>query len=287
MLQLDHLSFFMPWNRKGRWLACITGTFLLWSAGAASIQRGSAGYVPQVNEGERALANHEYIAAASHFRYALEWDSRGVAAHVGLGNVYLKTGRKQRALEEFAAALKTFAHSADAERGIHEARTDGQEQDSFQQLEAEVVREPNNADIHTTYAEELLERDRVGSAKEQAILALKMDPHQWHAFGVLGEIALREGDFATAQADLDTAVNHDGRDDDSLLALGDLESRQKNYPAAVKAFRQLAKLVPEDSEAHRRLGDALEKTGAADEAQKERAIASEIERASNAKGGKE
>jgi len=31
----------------------------------------------------------------------------------------------------------------------------------------------------------------------------------------------------------------------------------------------------------------LEKTGAADEAQKERAIASEIERASNAKGGKE
>ena len=247
-------------------------------AATESNQRGSAGYVPQVNAGDRALRDHEYIAAASHYRNALEWDSNGVSAHVGLGNVYLKTGQKQRALEQFAAALKVAPHSAEAERGIHEARSDGQEQEAFQELEIVVTREPNNADIHTTYAEELLERDRVDEAESQAKLSLKLDPHQWHAFGVLGEVALRKGDLVSARSNLEIAVKHDEADDDSLLALGDLELRQKNYTAAVKDYRKLTKLVPEESEGHLRLADALDHVGDSIAASTERELAATIEK---------
>ncbi|MDR3690495.1 MAG: tetratricopeptide repeat protein [Fimbriimonas sp.] len=261
------------------------GAFLVVSIAYA--QRGSTGYIPQINEGERAFARHEYIAAASHFRSALQWRSDGVEAHIGLGNVYLKIGRSQRALEEFAAALKIDRHSADAERGIHVARTEGQEQESFQQIESEAVREPRNADIHTTYAEELLERDRVAAAKFEAQYSLKLDAHQWHAIGVLGEVSLKEGKFAEARQYLETACFHDSRDDDSVFALGEVYLNLKDYPAAVKAFRQLVKLVPEESDGHRKLADALGKSGDKPAAQKELEIAQTIEAANGQKGGKD
>ena len=49
-------------------------------------------------------------------------------------------GRQQRAREQFAAALKIQPHSAEAERGIHEARSDGEEQEAFQELEMLMTR---------------------------------------------------------------------------------------------------------------------------------------------------
>jgi len=254
-------------------------------ATGAIAQRGTVGYVPQVNLGQHALGERRYASAASHFRTALEWDANGVEAHIGLGRVYLATSHLERAREEFAAALKVSPHSADAERGIHEARSDGEEQESFQELERVITHEPHNADLHTTYAEELLERDRAQEAKAQAIESLKLDPRQWHAYGVLGQVAIKEGDLAGARANLGTALKHDETDDDSLLALGDIEFTAKNYSAALKWFRQLVKVAPEESEGHRRLADALSQTGAAAEAQAERTKAAEIEAAAKTRGG--
>jgi len=192
----------------------------------------------------------------------------------------------QKAREEFAAALKISPHSADAERGIHEARSDGEEQEAFQELEQAVPQEPKNADLHTTYAEELLERDRVGEAKAQANLALSLDPHQWHAFGVLGQVAMKNGDLTGARQHLNTAIQHDGTDDDSLAALGDLEVLEKHYPAAVRLYRQLVKVAPEESQGHRKLADALDLAGDKDAAARERAVADGIEAAAKAKDGK-
>lgn len=250
-------------------------------------QRGSQGYTPQVNSGDRSLAKREFQAAISHYRYALTWNASGIEAHVGLGNVFLKLGRKQRALEQFAAALKVNAHYAQAERGIHEARSEGQEQETFQELESEVNREPKNPDMQTTYAEELLERDRVKDAKSHAELAVSLDARQWHAYGVLGEIALREKDYNAARTNLQTAVLHDSTDDDSVLALGDLEFAQGNYSDAVRIFTRLVKLVPEESEGHQKLANAYEKSGNPAAAKAERLLALEIEKAAGGKGGKE
>ena len=43
------------------------------------------GYVRQLNQGIRGLREGKWIAAAHHFRLALEWDHKGVDARIGLG----------------------------------------------------------------------------------------------------------------------------------------------------------------------------------------------------------
>jgi Tfp pilus assembly protein PilF len=263
----------------------LTGTAVLAVAACVVAQRGTAGYIPQLNLGDRALAAQRYTAAAAYYRTALQWNPNGVGAHVGLGNVYLKTSHLERAREEFAAALKVSPHSADAERGIHEARTDGEEQEAFQELELLVPREPKNADIHTTYAEELLERDRAVEAKAQADLALKLDPHQWHAFGVLGQVAKKDGDLTKARLNLEMAIKHDDTDDDSLFALGEIEVQQKNYGPALKLFRQLVKVAPEESAGHLKLAEVLSHLGDARGASQERAVGESIEAAAKLRGG--
>lgn len=248
-------------------------------------QRGTAGYIPQLNLGDRAFAAKHYTAAASYYRTALQWNASGVAAHVGLGNVYLKTSRTERAREEFAAALKLSPHSAEAERGIHLARTDSEEQEAFQELEQLVPREPKNADLHTTYAEELLERDRREDAKAQAEIAIKLDPNQWHSFGVLGQIAMLSGDVKSAVTHLETAIKHDPNDDDSLVALAQIELDRKNIGVAVKLLRQLVRVAPEESVGHSKLAGALELIGDQEGAKRERAAAAAIESSAKEKGG--
>jgi Tfp pilus assembly protein PilF len=222
------------------------------------------------------MSNHQYESAASHFRYAIVWDSRGVDAHVGLGEVYLKQGKKERALEQFAYVLSIDRHSSAAERDIHEARTEGQEEQAFRDLELQVPREPNNADLHTTYAEELVERDRLSDAVYQATKALDLDPKQWHAHCALGRVELKLGHFAEARSHLQLAIAHDPTDDDALSALGDLDMKEGHADKAVADYRALTKLIPEEAEGHEKLAAALEATGDKTGAAAERKTAADI-----------
>ena len=48
-------------------------------------QRGSASYINQVYGGQTALKEKRWNDAAYHFRYALQWNKKGLDAYVGLG----------------------------------------------------------------------------------------------------------------------------------------------------------------------------------------------------------
>ena len=246
------------------------------SGSIALAQRGSAGYLVQVNAGDREVAERRYESALSHYRYALVWNPTGQDGHIGLGNVYLKTGKKQKALEQFAYVLSLNKHNAAAERGIHDARSEGQELAAFQELEAQVAHEPNNPDLHTTYAEELVERDRLSDATYQATLALQLDAKQWHAHCALGRIAFKLGHLDEARTHLQLSTQHDPSDDDALETIGELELQQSHPDKAAAAFRQLIRLVPEEAEGHLHLADALAALGDPSGAANERRIAAAI-----------
>ena len=233
-------------------------------------QRGSQGYVPQFNQGRQALRDRKWSAAAYHFRMALEWDSKGVGARAGLGEVYLKTGRIARALEEFKAVLRLKPHSAEAEQGIHQARTEGEEERAFQALAEQIKNDPENADAHTTYAEELLERNQTEPARREAELALKLDAKQGHAWCVLGRIAAKEARDDEARALLEKAIRLDNTDDDALATLGDLAMRKKDYARAASFYRRVVGVVPDETEGHRKLADALTLAGDARGAAREK-----------------
>lgn len=230
-------------------------------SGQCEAQRGSASYVSQLNRGREALSQKRWRSAESHFRYALVWASRGVEAYSGLGYVYLHIGEKQRAIDEFNAALKIKPHFADAERGIHQARSEGEEESAFHSLEEQVKQEPNNADLHATFAEELLERDRVDDAQREADMALKIVPNMGHAYCALGRVALKRNNVAEAQRLLEIALKRDSSDDDALTALGDLAMTQKDFQLATKRYKRVVEVVPEQIEGHTKLMGALTALG--------------------------
>ena len=240
----------------------------------ASAQRGSQGYTAQLYQGLASFKANRFNAAAYHFRSALEWNQQGVDAHIGLGRVYLQTGKEERAIEEFQAALRLKPHSADAERLIHAARersNKGEEEKAFQDLERLVEREPKNADLHTTYAEELAERDRLPEAQKEAEMALKLDGKQGHAYCALGRIAFKQGKQADAQKYLETALHFDNTDDDALTALGDLAMQAKDYRRASDYYRRVVTLVPDQIEGHKKFLEALTTLGDTRRSEKEKA----------------
>lgn len=249
----------------------LVGSVLLCSTPGAA-QRGSAGYVPQVNQGQSCLARHQWNAAASHFRFALQWNRGGVAAHNGLGEAYLHLGRRERAAEEFEAALRISPHSADAERGIHSARSEAEAEAAFKDLQEQVQREPGNADLHTTLAEALMDRNQPDAAEREAQAALKLDRKQGHAYCVLGRVAAQRGDAKEAHKDLGLAVLLDSADDDAYATLGALALQEKDYPQAAQYYRHVVNIVPDETEGHKGLRDALTALGQTREAAKETTV---------------
>jgi Tfp pilus assembly protein PilF len=241
------------------------------SRGYGGMQRGSAGYIPQLYRGQQALREHRWASAASYFRTALEWNRTGIDAHLGLADVYLHTGRPKRAIEEYNVVFRMNPHSSEAERGIHEARTEGEEEASFQALVEQVKAEPNNADVHTTYAEELVERNRLDEAQKEAETALKLDPRQGHAYCALGRIAAKQGDDDRARRNLEIAVKRDSTDDDAFATLGDLAMKAKDYKQAVAYYRHVVQIVPDETEGYHKLLDALKAAGDTHGAEREQA----------------
>jgi len=228
---------------------------------AVLAQRGSQGYVPQVIRGREALADHKWLSASDHFRTALQWDSRGVDAHFGLGEAYLHTGQPQRAQEEFAAALRLRPHFSAAERGLHEARSPAEQERALQAIAEDVKNAPGSAEAHCSYAEALLDSRQIEAALAAAKRAIELDPKQGHAYCVLGRIAAKGGKEDEARTLLDKAVRLDGTDDDAISLLGDLAMRRKDYVGAARLYRRVVHMVPDDSVGHRKLAEALAAAG--------------------------
>lgn len=252
--------------------ALLGGVLTISSAGICAAQRGSAGYLPQLNAGQRALKAKRWSAAASHFRQALVWDKRGVEALSGMGFVYLGSGESKRAVESFRAALKINPHLAEAERGIHLANSPEEEQSAFEALMEQAKNEPKNADVHATFAEELVERNRLDEGKAEAELALKLDPKQGHAYCALGRIAVKQGHDEEARTALLKAIKRDADDDDAYAALGDDAMKTKNYALAVRYFRRVVAIVADETEGHAKLMAALTAAGDAKGAEREKQI---------------
>ena len=240
------------------------------STGICGAQRGSAGYSPQLNMGQRALRAKRWNSAASHFRQALQWDKRGAEALSGLGFVYLGTAEPKRAVESFRAALKINPHLAEAERGVHLANSPEEEQAAFDALAEQAKNEPKNADVHATYAEELVERNRLDEGKAEAELALKLNPKEGHAYCALGRIAVKQGKDEEARAALLKAIQRDPNDDDAYAALGDDALKTKNYALASRYYRRVVAIIPDETEGHNKLIAALTAAGDAKGAEREK-----------------
>ena len=222
--------------------------------------------------GRVALAHENWTAAASAFRGALSYDPRSADAHAALGTAYIHLVLIERAQDEFNAALRLNIHCAEAERGVHLLRTTDQEEAAFKALEEQVKRQPNDANLHAAYAEELIERNRFEEAQKEADSAVRLKPQLGHAYCALGHIAVHKGDDAQARKDFTLAVQADKRDDDACAGLGDLAMKEKDYKTATAHYRRAAAIVPQERQWHEKLRSALLAAGDAPGAAQEAAI---------------
>jgi tetratricopeptide (TPR) repeat protein len=91
--------------------------------------------------------------------------------------------------------------------------------------------------------------------------------------GNLGVARAREAKSAAAREDFQQAAEMDPGDDDYPFNLGLLAMRGEDYAGATAEFREALKREPEDDDARALLVLALERGGAKEEAEKERAAA--------------
>ncbi|HEY3025179.1 MAG TPA: tetratricopeptide repeat protein [Pyrinomonadaceae bacterium] len=168
-------------------------------------------------------------AAISGFREALRQDATLFGAWQDLGLAYIKSGRWNEAVENFAELSK---------------------------------RQPDAVEVAYFYALSLYNAGRVAEAEREARRTLRLDAGTSAAHTLLGIILASRGDAdAEASESLSQAVALDPSSFDAHFYLGRVQYTMRYYAAAVQSLRAALKLNPKHAEARFFLGTALEAAG--------------------------
>jgi Tfp pilus assembly protein PilF len=230
--------------------------------------RLACGAAPRVNTvssniewGKSALLHHHWDQARMYFRNALYLDPKRADAYAYLGDVYRHTGQIDRAREAYREALRLNPHCAEAKHGLR-AVLDDREQVAYVAALAEKVRqEPDNADAHATYAEELVDLGQDAAAEAEARKALSLDAKESHARCVLGRLAAKGGRDDEAHSLLEPVATCDDEDDMALGTMGDLAMKGNDFRQATTWYRKAAKAAPEYRGWHEKLRAACAACG--------------------------
>lgn len=114
--------------------------------------------------------------------------------------------------------------------------------------------------------------EMVNEAKRNFELELKIDPQNAGAEGVLGELAAKAGDQATAIDHFKRATILDSGFAAAYLGLGSSLVSEKRFAEAVQPLETAVKLAPDDPMAHYNLAVALSRVGRKEDADREFAI---------------
>jgi predicted O-linked N-acetylglucosamine transferase (SPINDLY family) len=229
------------WNLLGLALAAAGN-----EAGAEESYRRALAIEPSpgffLNLGNLLKARGRTGEARDAYREALRRDAGFAAAHYSLGNLH-------RAAGEMDAAAACFRRALDAEPGHGDSlaalgqtlQALGHSPEALPFLEQAVRRAPADAGLACDLGDTLAALGRGADAARSYQTAIAAEP-----------------DFARA-----------------WFAFGCLERDGHDYAAAAERFRQACQLLPEWTEAHHNLGQALFQTGQVDEALAEFAVAAE------------
>lgn len=163
-----------------------------------------------------------------------------------------------------------------AEKGMELANSPDEEQSAFDALTGQVKQEPGNADVHATFAKELVRRNRLEEAQKEVERSLEIDPTQGCAYCAIGRIAAKQGHEDDSRTALLMAIKCDESNDDAYAALGDNAMKAKKYSLVVRFYRRVVHIVPHETEGHNKLIAALTAAGDAKGAERERQAAARL-----------
>ena len=151
------------------------------------------------------------------------------------------------------------------ELAVRYARAE-QGQRAFSALEAALVHSPDDALAHTQAAELLLESGRQAEALGRLSEAVTLDPDIFHAWDLLGEIAVERRDYSLAEIAHRAMLRREPSNVDAWLRFSAVLARQAKWGEALEALgwaRQLDPHVAIDPELERYIALRASERGAA------------------------
>lgn len=120
--------------------------------------------------------------------------------------------------------------------------------------------------------------DALQLAKQAFLNELEVSPEDGVCEFQLGQIAVAEGNRAEARPYFEKAVSLIPEFVDALVALGKLDSQEKQYPQAVSLLQRAVQQEPSNERAHYALLTAYRNSGQLDRAKEEKAILDRLQK---------
>lgn len=186
--------------------------------------------------GQIASARQEYEVACTHFQRALDLDPKFAKAYIGLADTYLAQEKYPEAIQSYQQASKLLkTPSPELSRKLGKALTKATvtDQDITSQLIAQnliaVAQAPENVQSHLSLGELYLKQKDYASAIAHYRNAVQLAPTNVEGYIKLGAAFLAQGDFSEAIRTYQQAIQANPHDARIYSGLGDVQFIAHQY----------------------------------------------------------
>jgi tetratricopeptide (TPR) repeat protein len=222
--------------------ACAADAHLVWqratealSETAAALAEDSQCYEAKIAEGRGQEFALDVEKSEAAFRVAMAWRPEGVDAHVGLGRVLLKQGKKDAALVELRKAVQLDPNGPD---GLYElAMALPPSAESTGLLDRATRERPSFADAWLALGTQELAAGRVTEGKRAAQAAVRNDAKSVAPHVLLGRVALADGLFDDAIKEGEAALKILANSAPAKLLVADGNAKKGEIDRALEAYQ--------------------------------------------------
>lgn len=217
-------------------------------------------------QGEAAVSSNP-ARAVIELQQAIRQDPQAEANYTALGNILLSTQNFSEAALILEAAQAKFPSSAQAALSLGVAYYGLRRFDDAVAAFLNAGRLDPDAEQPVAFLNRMSEN---WGARKDDVVALFRSYVKAHPKSGLAHFAL--GRATEDVAELQYALKLNPRNAEAYVALGSLLESQRDYPAAITAFRRAAQLAPASPVPHYRLSRVYTRTGQSAKAETERAL---------------
>ncbi|HEY8042234.1 MAG TPA: tetratricopeptide repeat protein [Polyangiaceae bacterium] len=222
--------------------ACVADGHLLWQRStealgetAAALAKDPRCYEAKVAEGRADEFALDVGKSEAAYRAAIGWRADGVDAHLGLGRLLARNGRKDDGVAELRSALRLDPYGPDAlfELGVALAPS----AESMTLLERATRERPSFAEAWLALGSQQLGAGRVADARRSAEAAWHGDPNSVGPHILNGRVALAEGRPDDAIRSGEAALKIMANSAPARLLIADGNARKGEIDLALEAYQ--------------------------------------------------
>jgi Flp pilus assembly protein TadD len=204
--------------------------------------------------------------ATDAIRQALSLDKEQPEVRLSLAKLYRSTGQPGAAVEEVRRVLAVQPDSDDAHRLLGQLLTSSDPEAARKELQRAAELRPQHWRNHDALGMFLYGQGRPRDAIDAFMRVAQLKPRDAMPFQQIGAMYLALNDLDRAAANFERS-NKVQPNAGSYANLGTIAYVRGRYDAAVRAYQEAIKLEPANAVHYGNLGDALRKSGRAQDAQ--------------------